>query len=108
MGEKIERLRADFDDKLSELRDASADMLCHIADKLDDGRFRAAAAILRGRRVGRRSIDDTAALAYAEKLLRLDMVRSPHQACESAAKVFAMPHQIPAMRDRLRRKFRTK
>lgn len=108
MGEDIDRLRAAFDDKLADLRDASADVLDHIAAAAGDVRFKTAAAVLRGRRVGRRSIDDTAALAYAEKLLRLDMVRSPHQACESAAKVFAMPHQIPAMRDRLRKKFRTK
>jgi hypothetical protein len=82
--------------------------LCRVfAARTGDGRLRTAAAILSGKKPGRRPIDDEKALAYVATLLKTGIAESEHDACERAAIVYAPAHQVETMRDRLRRKFRT-
>lgn len=70
-----------------------------------DGRFATAAAHLRGNKAGRRKINDTAALAYAESLLATGVAKSVHDACLRSAVMYAPEHQVDTVRDRLRKKF---
>lgn len=79
-----------------------------LASSTGDGRFKVAAAILAGKRPGRRPTDDSSALSYAEGLVRSGLVSNIHKACERAAELFAPTHQVETTRDRLRRKLRTK
>ena len=71
-----------------------------------DERYRRAAGVLRGKPAGRRAVDDTEALAFAESLLDAGLVRSKNKACIEAAKIYA-PTEIAfdAMRARLLKKF---
>lgn len=103
-----EKLKLEAEASVDGLRDANADFLDHLGATFGDGRFMAAAALLRGGMPGRRPVDDATALQYAETVLRVGMAASIHKACEKAAKLYAPPHQVPAMRDRLRKKLRTK
>lgn len=90
------------------MRLALAEYCDAMSDLTNDGRWRSAAAILCGGRPGRNQVDDSAALAYARALLTSGVASSCHRACSMAAKLFAPSHQIPATRDRLRKKLRTK
>lgn len=90
------------------LRDQVAALLDEMAEAAGDARFRSASAMVRGGRGGRRSKDDSKALEYAAGLLSMRMVNSKYRACEMAAVMFAPSHQVETMRDRLRRKLRTK
>lgn len=83
--------------------------LCRaVADRTGDGRLRTASAILTGKRSGRKATDDSKALDYAESLFKTGMASSIYKACESAATIYAPMHQVKTMRDRLRKKLRTK
>ncbi|EAQ35616.1 hypothetical protein NB311A_17609 [Nitrobacter sp. Nb-311A] len=83
--------------------------LCHaVAERTGDGRLRTASAILTGKHSGRKAIDDTKALEYAEGLFKAGVSQSVHRACERAAQLYAPAHQVDTMRDRLRRKLRRK
>ncbi len=95
-------------DPVEELRTTVAGLLEEMAAEAGDNRFRAAAAMIRGRRPGRQRKDDTAALEYAASLITMGLATSIHRACERAAIMFAPSHQVETMRDRLRRKLRTK
>ncbi|MAW87524.1 MAG: hypothetical protein CMJ42_13460 [Phyllobacteriaceae bacterium] len=97
-----ERKRAD--ESAARLRADTADMLEVLARLFEDGRFATAAAHLRGKRPGRRQVDDGRALAFARGLLATGFARSPHDACRRAAILFAPSHQVETMRDRLRKK----
>lgn len=101
-------LRRDHSEKIATLREATADMLDHLANSVPDGRFRSAAAMLRGHLPGRRSTDDAKALEYAESLVKTGMARSIHKACERAAQMYSPAYQVKTMRDRLRKKLRVK
>jgi hypothetical protein len=90
-----------------EFRGTVAKLLEDMAAATRDARFSSAAAMVRGRRNGRRCRDDTKALDYAAALLAMKAATSPYKACEMAAVMFAPEHQVATMRDRLRRKFRT-
>jgi hypothetical protein len=90
------------------LREANADFLDYLAAQFNDGRFRSAAAMLRGNRSGRRLSADNDALTYAERLLRLGIARSANDAARMAAKIYAPTHYHEAMQDRIRKKLRTK
>lgn len=108
MSDEIDTLRANFDTALSTLREANADFLNHLATTLGDGRFRAAAAMLRGAKPGRPAIDDTKALELAESLIKTGVSPSVHKACTRAAKMLGTSLQVETTRDRLRKKLRTK
>jgi hypothetical protein len=69
-----------------------------------DGRFRSAAAILRGLPSGRRRLDDSAALAYAEKLLSTGIAKTKRQAAQKSAKIHASGVQVQTTAERLRKK----
>lgn len=90
----------------TKLRATVAELLEEMAEATGDGRFRTAAAMVRGARGGRRAKDDTEALQYAAGLFNANLVESRHRACEMAAVLFAPSHQVETMRDRLRRKLR--
>lgn len=104
MGDEELRLRL----SVAELRAANADFLDHLGGMFGDGRFRAAAALLRGRRAGRPPVDDASAVAYAEKLIRSGIAKSSNSAADMAAKVFSPPHYHSATKDRIRRKLMAK
>lgn len=97
-----------FIDAALPMRAALADYCDQMANLTNDGRWRQAAGALRGRGAGRRPVDDEAPLAYVEALLASGMAGSLHRACGIAAQMYAASHQVDTMRDRLRRKFRTK
>ncbi len=73
------------------------------AEAWGDERFRRAAGVLRGKRSGRRAVDDTKALAYAEKLI--DGGCSKNKSCIQAAMVYS-PNELAfdATKARLLRK----
>jgi hypothetical protein len=84
--------------------------LATLADKsgaaTGDERFRRAAGILRGKRAGRRAVDDSEALAFAESLLDAGLVRSKNDACIRAAVLYSPTSlAIDATRARLMKKF---
>lgn len=79
-----------------------------MAELTGDGRWRRAAGVLLGTNVGRREVDDAAALRYARGLMAAGIANSPHRASSMAAQMFAPPHQVETVRDRLRRKLRRK
>jgi hypothetical protein len=76
-----------------------------IADLTQDPRFRRAAGVLRGKRIGRRAHDDAQALDLARSLLAAGLVRSRTAALRRAA-TFTAPDCIETTVRRLRRKFR--
>lgn len=90
------------------LRATIAGLLDEMADAAGDKRFRSAAAMVRGNPAGRQRKDDAQALEYAEALLAMGAASSPHRACAMTAEVFAPSEQVEAMRDRIRKKLRTK
>jgi len=79
-----------------------------LGSQTGDRRFIEAARRLEGKPLGRRTIDDTAALEYAKALLDTKMAASPHEACCRAAVLFSGTQQIETARERLRKKFRRK
>lgn len=95
-------------DLVDELRRTVSDLLDQMAAATEDRRFRSAAAMVRGQRGGRRKYDDSKPLEYAETLLAMNAATTVNRACEMTAIVFAPAHQVETMRDRLRRKLRTK
>lgn len=95
-------------DLVENLRGQVASLLNEMADATDDARFRSAAAMLKGKPTGRRQCDDSQALDYARALLATKIAPSVYRACTMAAVLFAPSHQVETMRDRLRKKFRTK
>jgi hypothetical protein len=97
-----------LDAAMAALREANAEFLDFLAGQFNDGRFRSAAAMLRGHRAGRQPIQDDEALVYAERLLRLGFARSANDAARQAANIYASSSYRDAARDRLRRKLRTK
>lgn len=94
-----------LDDCTKRLRSDTADMLDELSRVFEDGRFAAAASYLRGKRAGRRPVNDTKALSYARGLLATGIARSAYDACARAAIFYAPSHQVETMRDRLRKKF---
>lgn len=101
------RKKPRFEEPATPMRIATASVCQEMADITNDGRWRAAARILLGRKSGRSQIDDTAALRYVAVMMATGAARSVHHACSIAAQMYAPQHQIETMRDRLRRKFRT-
>ena len=89
------------------LRARLADMAAEAAEATGDERFARAAGVLRGKRSGRRAIDDTEPLKYAAKLV--DVGCSKNSACiEAAIRYEPRELAIDATRARLLRKFAQK
>jgi hypothetical protein len=86
------------------IRSSIAAICLEFARLSGDGRFNAAAAMLQGKRSGRRCLDDSAALAYAEKLLSTGIARTRRQAALKSAKIHASGRQVQTMAERLRKK----
>jgi hypothetical protein len=82
-----------------------AAVLDGLTDLTGDRRFRRAAGILRGKRIGRRAVDDTQALVLARSLLDAKLVPSRTAAVKRAALLTAEPHQIESAIRRLLKKF---
>ena len=84
--------------------------LAALADKFGaatgDERFARAAGVVRGNPAGRRKVDDSEALEYAESLFDAGLVHSKNAACIEAAKIYA-PSELAfdATRARLMKKF---
>lgn len=88
----------------AKVRSGIADLCELLAVRLDDGRFKSAAAMLRGNKSGRRKIDDAPMIRYAQGLLASGLAKSPHRACEQAAILYCRSHEVASTRDRLRKK----
>lgn len=93
---------------LDRLRAETSDFLEYMGSQVNDARFRSAAAMLRGKRAGRPSVDDAAALQQAESYLATGIARTAYEAATFAARYYAPSHQVETMRDRLRKKLRRK
>ena len=92
--------------KSARLRDRIAALADRAGAATGDERFRRAAGVLRGKRAGRRAVDDTEALAFAESLLDAGLVRSKNAACTRSAIMYAPTSiAIDATRARLMKKF---
>ncbi len=76
-----------------------------IAALTADARFRRAAGILRGKRIGRRAADDGEALEMARAFLKAGLARSKSAAIRRAAVLMAAPNTIEATARRLAKKF---
>jgi hypothetical protein len=76
-----------------------------IAELTGDSRFRRAAGVLRGKRIGRRAVDDSKALELARAYLDAGIARSPTDALRRAAVLTAPVNQIETALRRLIRKF---
>ncbi len=107
-GDELPVASLKLQNSVAALRQANADFLDYLAAQFDDGRFRSAAAMLRGKRAGRRLSSDNDPLTYAERLLRLGIARSANDAARMAARIYAPPPYHDAMRDRIRKKLRAK
>jgi len=83
-----------------------ADACDGIAGLTRDPRFRRAAGILRGKKIGRHAVDDRQALDLARALLTAGLVRSRTAAIRRAAVLTAPAHQIETAVRRLLRKSR--
>jgi hypothetical protein len=84
---------------------STAEMLDYLGKLTGDGRFRQARGILQGRPIGRRVIDDEQALEMAASLVDAGLAKSKNAACIRAAKHYAPPWGVNAMRARLMRKY---
>jgi hypothetical protein len=104
----FDELKAKLETSVAELRDANADWLDHLAERLEDSRFRSAAAMLRGNPPGRRAADDEKAVNHAMRLLQTGFAQSSHDAARKAARLYAEPHYMRAATDRIRKKLRSK
>ncbi len=94
------------DPKIDEARARIAALADELAKATGDERFRRAAGVLRGKQAGRRAVDDTEALAFAESLLDAGLVRSKNDACIRAAVLYSPTSlAIDATRARLMKKF---
>jgi hypothetical protein len=87
------------------LRASSAEMLSLLAAETGDGRFSSAAAILRGRRPGRRPMNDAESLAAARTLMASGL---SDRAAATMVSLASPGHSLSATRDRIRRKLRRK
>ncbi len=95
------------DPKIDEARARIAALADELAKATGDERFRRAAGVLRGKRAGRRAVDDSEALAFAESLLDAGLVRSKNAACTRSAIMYSPTSlAIDATRARLMKKFR--
>lgn len=103
----IAKLRQRQGKALDRLRAETSDFLDYMGSQVDDARFRSAAAMLRGKKAGRPSVDDETALQLAESYLKSGIARTVHRAATLAA-LYKPSHQVDTTRDRLRRKLRTK
>lgn len=104
----LDELKAKYQAAADTLRDSNADWLDHLAERLEDPRYRTAAAMLRGSSPGRRPTDDDKALNYAMALLSTGIARSANDAAKRTARLFSEPHYSSAATDRLRKKLRAK
>ena len=94
------------DPKIDEARARIAALADELAKATGDERFRRAAGVLRGKQAGRRAVDDSEALAYAESLFDAGLVRSRNAACTRAAIIYSPTSiAIDATRARLMKKF---
>jgi hypothetical protein len=82
-----------------------ADACDGLAALTEDPRFKRAAGILRGKRIGRRQVDDGQALDLARAFLAAGLVRSRTAALRRAAVLTAPAHQIDSAVRRLAKKF---
>jgi hypothetical protein len=71
-----------------------------------DPRFRRAAGVLRGKRMGRRAVNDAEALQLVRAFLTAGAARSRSAAICRAAALIAAPGSVDAAARRLARKFR--
>lgn len=91
---------------VGELREALASVLDVLSAGMGDPRFASAAALLRGGLPGRKSIDDSRALAVMERLIESKTSRSVENAAMSVAVTLRGEHSPDAAKARLARKFR--
>ncbi len=95
------------DPKSARLRDSLATLADRLGEATGDERFPRAAGVLRGKQAGRRAVDDSEALAFAESLLDAGLVRSKNAACTRSAIMYSPTSlAIDATRARLLKKFR--
>jgi hypothetical protein len=84
----------------------TAAVLEELGELTSDSRFRRAAGVLRGKRIGRAPVNDTEALELARSYLDAGLVRSRTAAVRRAAMFIAPANQIDTTVRRLQRKFR--
>ncbi len=93
--------------KSARLRARLATLAERAGEATGDERFPRAAGVLRGKPAGRRAVDDTDALAFAESLFDAGLARSRNAACTRAAIMYSPTSiAIDATRARLLKKFR--
>ncbi len=86
------------------LRDSLATLADRAGEATGDERFARAAGALRGKPAGRRAVDDTEALAYAQSIFTAGC--SKNSACIQAAMIYSpTDNAFDATKARLLRKF---
>lgn len=94
------------DPKSARLRARLAALADKSGEATGDERFRRAAGVLRGKQAGRRAVDDSEALEFAESLFDAGLVNSRNAACTRAAVLYSpTSFAIDATRARLMKKF---